>query len=307
MCYLLWGDAFIFWTFEIMGGVRKKISLSPSALNISLPRSLDHTIRAWMEIGIGLVGSLVIFERCKIRKFVPVLVAWLLLIGIEGLISGSNWGGLYHFGPGVVMGSIFFFSVLPVVWPYTKMVGNSDFSFIIYDRIKPLIFIASIMTVFLALRVVPTGDRYEERYWKPQPMSDIYRYVREIEQEFEGIPPEQVLLDIGNWIYLRHSVLAKDRAVSLADQPPAGIYDNINLFVDRIKEKTYSKILIRDLHSPFFFYDWCYWEKSSGVRKALLEYYTEIRTISAIEGKTLPIFRRIQAGPVSVLVPKDDS
>jgi hypothetical protein len=163
------------------------------------------------------------------------------------------------------------------------------------------------MTVFLALHVVPSGDKQEARYWQPRSLSDVYRYINDIEQEFEGLEVDQVLLDIGNWIYIRHSILAKDRAVSLADQPPAGIYDNISLFVDRIKEKAYRKILIRDLHSPFFFYDWYSWEKPSGVRKALLKHYTEIRTIPAIEGRTSPIMNRIQAGPISVLVPKDNS
>ena len=101
-------------------------------------------------------------------------------------------------------------------------------------------------------------------------------------------------------------MLAKDRVVSLADQPLASIYDNIYITANRIKNKVYSKILVRDLHSSFFLYDWYSWEKPSGVKKALLEQYKEIRTIPAVEGNNLPIMNRMQAGPISVLVPKSD-
>jgi hypothetical protein len=261
-------------------------------------------IRAWMEIAIGVVGSLIIFERCRMKKFVPVFISWILLICIEALISGSNWGTLYHFGPGVVIGCIFFLSVLPLVWPYKKKKENPGFSYLIYDRLKPVIFFLGVMTVYLALHVVPTGDKHQARYWQRRSLTDVYRYIQDIEKEFEGIPPDQVLLDIGNWIYLRHSILAKDRAVSLADQPPAGIYDNMYVFLNRIEEKTYKKILVHDLHSQFFLYDWYSWEKPSGIKEALLEHYTEIRTIPAVEGNTLPIINRMQVGPVSVLIPK---
>ena len=71
--------------------------------------------------------------------------------------------------------------------------------------------------------------------------------------------------------------------------------------VAKSKAKTYKKILVRDLHSPFFPYDWFSWKKPSGVRAALLEHYDEIRTIPAVEGNFIG---NMQVGAVSVLVPK---
>lgn len=305
ICYLLWGEAFIFWTFEVMGGVRKKISFSPSAFHLSLPRSLDHLVRAWMEISIGLAGGLIILRGKNIKKFAPVFMIWVFLICLEALISGVNWGPLYHFGPGVVIGTIFTFSILPIVWPYNRIVGDADITLKLYDWGKPIIAVIGVMTIFIALRVVPTGNQQEARYWRQQDLSDVYRYIQNIEREFEGFQPEDVLLDIGNWIYLRHSVLAKDRAVSLADQPPGGIYENIYVMVDRIKNRKYKKILVRNLHSPFFLYDWFSWEKSSGAREALLEHYTEVRTIHEVKASN-GLVRIMMVGPVSVLIPKSD-
>jgi len=306
ICYWRWGDAFIFWTFEILGGARKKISFSPSAFHLSIPRCIDHLIRAWMEIAIGFVGGILLLRGRGIKKFGPIFVAWILLICLEALISSVNWGPLYHFGPGVVIGVIFLLSALPQIWPYTRMTRDNDVSLLIYNWGKPLIAVAGVMTIFIALHVVPTGDKHEARYWKQQSLSDVYRYIRDIENEFDGLPADQVLLDIGNWIYLRHSVLIKDRAISLADQPPGGIYENMYVMVDRIRRKTYKKILVRDLHSPFFPYDWFSWEKPSGVRDALLKYYNEVRTIPAVEENASPMIRNMQAGPVSVLVPKSN-
>jgi hypothetical protein len=302
--YLIWGDPYIFWTFKVLGGPRKRISFSPGALNISLARSLDHIIRAWMEIAIGFVGGLLILQGSNIRKLGPVWIAWILIIISEAVVSGINWGPLYHFGPGVVIGAIWLFASLPRYWPVIKIPKNTELSQSIYHWMKPLISIAAVITFFIALRTIPTGDRSEARYWKPHSLSDVYRYISDIEHEFKDVPIDTVLLDIGNWIYLRNSVLAKDRAISLADQPPGGIYENLDIMVSRICKKTYSKILMHDLHSPFFPYDWFSWDRPSGIREALLENYVEIRTIPAVEDRNPPLLRNMQTGPVSVLVPK---
>jgi hypothetical protein len=55
---------------------------------------------------------------------------------------------------------------------------------------SPLIAAAGIFTVFIALHVVPTGDKYEARYWKRHPAPDVYPYISDIEQEFDGLPAD---------------------------------------------------------------------------------------------------------------------
>jgi len=118
VCYLLWGDNYVFWTFKVMGGARKKIGLSPAACNISLVRSLDHTIRAWMEISIGLVGGALALRENNIRRLGPLWVSWCVLIALEAFSSGAGWGVLYHFGPGVVIGMVWAVAALSKLWPW---------------------------------------------------------------------------------------------------------------------------------------------------------------------------------------------
>jgi hypothetical protein len=307
LCYLLWGDNYIFWTFKVMGGARSGISLSTQAVNVSLPRSIDHIIRLWPEIAMGFLGGwLILRGRHSIRNLGPIWLGWILLIGIEAFSSGVAWNVLWHFGPGVFIGGIWLFSALPRFWPTAKRTTDSDFP-VLLNWQRSVLGVVGILTLFTVMHVVPTGDKDEARYWKRRPSPDIYRYISDIEREFEGISPDKVLLDIGNWIYLRQSFLAKDRAISLADQPVGGIYENFEGMVRRIRSQTYEKILLHDFHSPFFLYDWEDWERSSGVKEALLENYDEVRMIPAAQGdnERPPII--MHTGPVSVLVPKPGS
>jgi hypothetical protein len=172
--------------------------------------------------------------------------------------------------------------------------------------VRPVLGVLGVVTVLSALHVVPSRDRNEARYFPPRGVSaDLRRYIHDIEQEFAGLPPERVLLDVGNWVYLPKRVLAKDRAVSLGDQPYGHIYDNLNLLVAHIREQRYAKILVHNLHRRDFLYDWFDWEPSSGVRAALLTYYTELRIIpSAKEHGDVPVEGLQFASDVSVLVPR---
>jgi hypothetical protein len=307
LCYFLWGDNFIFWTFKVMGGNRKGLSLSTEGFNVSLARSLDHTIRLWPEIAMGLAGGwLILRGKENICRLGPLWIGWGFLIALEAFSSGVGWGVLWHFGPGILIGWIWLFSALPRFWSFESRTTESDFP-ILLSWSRALLGIAGILAFFSVMHVVPTANKAEARYWKRLPSPDIYRYISEIENEFEGIPANKVLLDIGNWVYLRHDVLAKDRAISLADQPIGGIYENFDRMLGRIRSRSYEKILVHDLHSPFFLYDWVYWERSSGVKRALLDHYSEVRIIPGANGDYLnpPII--MHTGPVSVLLPKTDS
>jgi hypothetical protein len=303
LCYWLWGDAYIFWTFQVTGGARKTIGFSPSNYNISLLRSFDHLIRAWPELSIGVIGGGLILRGNIIRKLGPLWVGWLVLVASEIFSSGVGWGVLHHFGPAVMIGTIWILAALSKIWFSTAALTDSQFPRLVYWA-KYVSLTAGVLSIFILLHVVPSADRNEVRYWRRQPLPAVYRYISDIEREFEGIPADQILLDIGNWVYLRKSVLAKDRAVSLGDQPPGGIYENLEVMVGRIRNKTYTKILVHDLHSPFFNYDWADWPRSSGVKKALSEYYTEVRTIPGVGEDSLTLPMIMYTGPISVLIPK---
>lgn len=301
LCYWLWGDPFIFWTFKVMGGVRREISLDPASFGVSLPRSADHLLRAWLELGIGVVGGWLILRAGNVRRLGPLWAGWLLLVASEVVLSGSGWGLMYYFGPGVLLGAVFLFAALPRYWPSDKAAAVAEFP-LLTRWTNALVAVGAVVAIFVLMHVVPTGDRNEARYWRGGVSPDAYRYVADIEKEFEGLPPDKVLLDVGNWVYLRHSVLQRDRAIPLGDQPPAHIYENVNVMIQRLRNQTYAKILVHDFNSPFFLYDWAEWETPSGVRQALLENYTEVRVIPAPDGSTPRGI--MHAGPVSVLVPK---
>jgi hypothetical protein len=100
---------------------------------------------------------------------------------------------------------------------------------------------------------------------------------------------------------------AKDRAISLADQPPGGIYQNMDVMVNRINLKVYKKILFRDFHSPYFLYDWSTWSKSSGIRDAILKNYFEARIIPGAEGDNFAPPRIAHTGPISVFLPLEST
>jgi hypothetical protein len=303
MCYLLWGDAFVFWTLTIMRG-HSGITLAFDTEMLSVTRSVEHLARLWPEIAIGVAGGWLILGERNLRRLGPLWAAWVVLIASEAFSSGAGWSVLYHFGPGILIGAIWLLAALPHIWPYRRPAQNTESPGLAHGM-RVLAAMAGVLAAFSVLSVVPSGDAYGPRYWRGQIDSgDAERYIAEIESEFEGLPVSEVLLDIGNWVYLRSSFLAKDRAVSLGDQPPAGIYENMDVLVGRIQNHAYAKILVHDLHKPNFHYDWASWKRSSGVKSALLTYYKEVRIIPAMRGGPLLLHQVMHGGPVSVLVPR---
>lgn len=304
-CYLIWGDNYLFWTFELMGGSRKQIVFSPDEnFKISLARGFDHLARVWLEIFVGIIGSWLLLRDSSTRnlsRIVSVIVAWLAIVGSEVVSSGAGWDVLYHFGPGAMIGAIFMFAALPKMWESTSL----EFSFI-QEWSRAFVLVAVVVAIFMAWHVVPTGNKNESRYIRGiQSSPDIERYLSEIENEFEGMQSEKVLLGAGNWIYLRHDVLQKDRAVSLADQPFGNIYKNFEVTNSRIRSKTYQKILLQNFDSPNFLYEWNLFPKPTGFREALLENYVEIKVIPPPKGNSSLPSQILLAGPVSVFIPRN--
>ncbi|MBP6214170.1 MAG: hypothetical protein KA447_14115 [Pyrinomonadaceae bacterium] len=298
VCYVFWGDNYYFWAFQIMGA-RRGIAISPDTYGISIVRGIDHILRAWPEIFVGVIGGWLLLRQENRRRIGPIIFAWLVLVASEAFSSGAGWGVIYHFGPGALIGATFMFAALPFIWQ--RELDNDVVEPPGRRWAKGLLLLASVLAIFTAWHVVPTGDKENPRYFRAETRSpDVNRYVAQIEGEFVGYDPRKVLLDVGSWVYLPSDVLQKDRAVSLGDQPPAGIYENIDETVERVRSRTYSKILVHDFHSQFLLYDWGAWPKSSGFRDALLTNYKEVRIIESPNGYPSPSFQISNAGPVSV-------
>lgn len=304
-CYLIWGDNYLFWTFKVMGGVRKQIVFTPDTYSISLARSIDHLVRVWPEIFVGVIGGWLLIRERNIRHLGSLIAAWLVLVVSEAISSGAGWSTLYHFGPGVLIGAVFMFSALPQVWVSNVEKSDAE-STAIHKWARAFVMVGAVAAIFTAWRVMPTGDKNEGRYLRGiQSSHDVNRYITDIEREFDGMEVDKVLLGVGNWIYLRHNVLQKDRAVSLADQPLGGIYENFDVTVGRIRSKTYQKILVQDFNSQFFLYEWSEWPKPSGFRDALLEHYVLVKTIEPPNGSPSLSSQIMNSGPVTVFVPRN--
>ena len=119
-----------------------------------------------------------------------------------------------------------------------------------------------------------------------------------------GAAGDRVLLDAGTWIYTREGIIMKDRAPSIGDRGLAEVGDFTGI-VGRIEDRYYSKILVRNFHSPDFWYDDYLWDVPSGIRDALLENYREIGKIEPVtsafpDEKVQYLFQEI-----SILVPDE--
>src|SRR6185503_10859074 len=87
-----------------------------------------------------------------------VAAVWVLLIAGETLTSGAGFYVLYHFGPGVLVGMMLLLAAVPACWPNGQAAGQSTDGWI-SRAIRSGFVIAAALTVAMALRIVPTGDR----------------------------------------------------------------------------------------------------------------------------------------------------
>ena len=134
--------------------------------------------------------------------------------------------------------------------------------------------------------------------------ADFFRYINDIEKEFAGFAPHKVLMDTGNWIYLREGVVMKDRSEVV------GIWVGKNQQIDhhylaetikRIEDKNYDKILARQLDTDQSWYD--FQDRGSGVKAAILAHYQPIGRVPAVRGIETWWPNHLVA-EVMVLVPK---
>jgi len=259
-CYALWGDNFVYWALTVLG----KHGVSPL-------RSFQHILDAWIYFAIGLLGGVVLLRAKSFHLLLGPWLVWLSVFLMEAYTSGIAWMR-NHMGPGSLIAGIWFIAALVKLWPSLPLGAISKFRPQVWLRVG--IAVAAVGLLFSGLGVV----RIPMRPFS----SDAYRYTREIEREFAGQPTENVLLDAGTWIYLKNGVIMKDRAPSIGVRGYSET-GNFSGMIQRLKQKRYSKILIRNLHSSDFWYDHWTWRKSSEIRKTLLENYREIGRIMAVQ------------------------
>ena len=276
-CYLIWGAPFFYWCFRVL-----------SAHAVSPLRSFQHVLDAWTYYAAGILGGAAVLWGRKSR---PLAGAWLIglaLLAAETYTSGIAWM-LNHMGPGCLIAGVWFLAGLTVVWHRANL-----------DWITAAASAAAVALLFAGMGLVriPT-----------QPFSnDAYRYVRDIEAQFQGQPAKGVLLDAGSWIYSRERVVMGDRAPSIGERgfSQTGDFSGI---LRRLAQKRYTKILVRDFHEPDFWYETDVWPKPGGIRQALIDNYRETGRIRAAAP---PVSSRDRAedpylfGEISILEPKPE-
>jgi hypothetical protein len=286
VCYAIWGGPFFYWIFY-----------EQSTHPISLLRAFQHVMDSWAYFAAGLLGGVVVLRGRKTDGLVGAWLVWLGLIALEAYTSGIEWL-LNHLGPGCLMAMVWFLAGLASLW---KSESESQKPAHLEGWIRAGAVTAAVALMFGGMGVVRIPLR---------PISDdCYRYVRDIEKEFQGLPANQVLLDLGTWVYVKDRVIMGDRAAAVGSQSMGGIGD-FSGFLSRIAAKRYSKILVRDFLGPDCWYEDYLWRKPSGIRQALLENYRETGRIPAAKG---PMAVKNWAedthlfGEITILEPKANS
>jgi len=260
LCFAKWGEPFYYWVFYML----TKHAISPL-------RSFQHALDAWAYFAALLLGGAAMLRG---RNWSVLLGAWLmcaLVFASETYTSGLGWM-LNHMGPGSLLAVVWFMAGLASVWDAaTDDAGGAA----VQKWIRAGAFTATAALMFSGLGMIRIP-------LKPMP-PDAYRYVHDIEQQFQGVPAKSVLLDLGAWMYWKDRAVVGDRATSIGDRGYSGAGDFSGI-LERIATKHYAKILVHGYHSFDFVYDYFLFPKSTGIRKALQDNYVETGHIRAVEG-----------------------
>ncbi len=260
LSYWIWGEHFVYWIFTVLG-----------SHEVSPLRSFQHLLDAWIYFLLGLVGGLILLRGKPMQVLLGPWAIWLLLITSETYTSGIAWM-INHIGPGCLIGGIWFVAGLTRVWEL--LFRGSLRTLRLSTALRSLIAFASLVLILAGLQVIRIP-------LSPIP-ADAYRYLDEIEAQFAGESSKNVLMDAGSWVYARENVIMPDRAPSIGERgyTETGDFSGI---LQRLNEKRYSKILVRNFDSPDFWYDHYLWRQSSGIRRALLDNYRVVGKIRAVQ------------------------
>lgn len=278
VCYLLWGQPFVFWVFQAI-----------QARTVPL-RALEHVLDVWMVFAVGIGGAWVVARGPAFGRLMGPFAVWLLLLGVECYTSSAAWT-LSHMGPGTLLAAVWLMAALSLHWPAADRGGAQQ-----WFRAGARVALALLVLAGLGAIRVPLKQVTE----------DGRRYFEEIEAQFAGLPVDQVLLDAGTWIYLRDGVVMKDRVCSVGDRGYGGNGDFSGILA-RLNRKAYRRLMIRNLDAPEFWYDSHMFPKPTGIRAAILANYRETGRIRAVRA---PLSERDKVhsgyllGEISVLEPR---
>lgn len=269
--FLIWGDAYRYWVFEIMG-----------AHIVSFVKLNERFADAAWTVLLGLSAGLVLLRGERFPRLFALWAGWLVMT-LGGIYTSGITYSPTHLGPASMVGASFALIALATLWPSSDEPGSS-----------PPIQWFQVVGGFLAVLAVFAGMGFT-RLPRLTVEPDLARYVSEIEREFKGLPADRVLLDIGEWIYLRENVLMKDRMAILDThrKPHYGL-------LERIRRREYARVLVHLQANKNFSYEI---GDERGIQKALLLNYREVRRIPAIQGMERWRFYSMSMSEIVVLEP----
>lgn len=257
--YAIWGAAFFYWIFYLL-----------SHHPVSPLRSVLHILDCWVYFAACLAGGALVLRG---RYSGPLFGAWLaalVVLGVETYTSGIAWM-LNHAGPGSLIAGVWLLAGVATVW-------NRAIEGEVSDRANAWMR-AAVATVIALLALHGLSViRVPLRPLSP----DAGRYVADIERQFQGERPDRVLLDVGDWIYARNNVIMGNRAPVICEEGYCNAGD-FSGFISLLNRRYYSKILVRGLHAPDFWYENSLWPRPRGLRAIMLENYSETGQIAAVE------------------------
>jgi hypothetical protein len=274
--YALEGEAFWYWMFFPLG----HRAIEPA-------RSVQHLLECWPYLSLGLIGGGVLLRGERFQPLLGAWVIWPVLLLSQAYISGCGWTR-HHLGPGCLIAAIWFAAALPRLTAqlFPSRPGPMPWE----DWRRCGFLLAATPLAFFGLGAFPLP--------LPSLPSDALRYVREIEDQFDGLPTDRVLLDLGSWVYVADGVIMRDRASTIATQRYLGVGD-VSAMLERIQQRYYRKILVRRLHERDCHYEHAAWPAPAGLRQALLRHYRETGQIRAVANDA-----RFGFGTIHVLEPR---
>lgn len=255
---VLGGPHAFYMVFEVLG-----------AKEVSLARSAFSLVSAGAFLGLSLVGFAMLARPRPNRELV---IGWGIAFGLillQGYTTGIGWLK-NHLGPGILLGTIWFCAAMPRVW--TDLGRNWQPPIFVWRAA----FLAAVLGLWGGLDLV--------RRPVNEVPPDLFRYIAEIEREFEGMDPARTLLDRGTWVYWKSGTIIKDRATGVQlhtgrNQPEVNRV-MLAATIERINHRAYDRILV---HYPAAGGTYDYRHRGSGVGDALRANYREVRRIRGVE------------------------
>ena len=258
-CRALWGADFHYWVITSMGN-------HP----VSPLRAFQHVLDTWPYFAAAIFGGAVLITRAPGRRLLGPWVVTLLLLAVEAWTSGIAWM-VNHIGPGSLLAGIWLCAALFCLWPRSVRAPE--------DRITNSWIPAGSALALAALAASGLGF---VRIPLPAVTGQHERYAAAIEHEFEGVPAERLLLDVGSWMYVEPRVVMKDRGPAVGELGHNRVGD-FSALLERVKQRHYAKVLVRDYDTPEFVYEHFTWAVPSGIRDALRANYRVVRVIPGVD------------------------